>query len=73
VLDAAVDLAGRIAANAPLAVQRTRSLMVGLTHTSDEEAFAAAATGLMELMGTDDFNEGITAFIEKRPPQWKGR
>jgi enoyl-CoA hydratase/carnithine racemase len=27
----------------------------------------------MELAGTEDFGEGLTAFIEKRPPVWKGR
>jgi enoyl-CoA hydratase len=72
VLAAALALAARITANAPLAVQRTRAQMVAPPR-SDAEAFRAAQQGLLELTRTDDFTEGLTAFIEKREPQWKGR
>jgi enoyl-CoA hydratase len=72
-LAGALDLAARITANAPLAVQRTRALMTGLAQVPEDEAFRAANTALAELAATDDFSEGLTAFIEKRPPRWKGR
>jgi enoyl-CoA hydratase len=71
-LEAALELAGRITANAPLAVQKTRRLMLELATVSDKEGIAASGRAIGELMKTEDFKEGLTAFIEKRPPQWKG-
>jgi enoyl-CoA hydratase len=72
VLAAALALAARVTANAPLAVQQTLAQMSAPV-TSEDDAFRAAQAGLLELTATDDFREGLTAFIEKRPPQWKGR
>ena len=72
-LEAALELAGQISANAPVAVQKTRALMIELADADDETGLRRSNEAMMDLMGTEDFGEGLTAFIEKRPPVWKGR
>lgn len=69
----ALELAGRITANAPIAVQTTRRLMVELRNTDDREGLRQSGHAIVALVGTEDFSEGLNAFIEKRPPNWKGR
>jgi enoyl-CoA hydratase len=71
--EAALGLAGRIAANAPLAVRETRRLMIELRGVDDKTAFSESGRALMGLAATEDFWEGPKAFLEKREPQWKGR
>lgn len=72
-LEGALELAGRICANAPLAVQSTRKLMVELRNADDREGIRQSGIAILGLASTEDFSEGLNAFIEKRPPQWKGR
>ncbi len=71
--EAALGLAGRIAANAPMAVRETRRLMIELRDADDKTGFSESGRSLMALADTEDFWEGPKAFLEKRQPQWKGR
>jgi enoyl-CoA hydratase/carnithine racemase len=73
VVSEALGLAATIAAQAPLAVQAAKEavrlaeelpLSAGLRH--ERRAFYA-------LFATEDQTEGMTAFVEKRRPEWKGR
>lgn len=72
-LPAALALAGRIAANPPLAVQRIKA---GLRRALDPDWDALGrwvTAGLAELFRTDDHREGVAAFLERREPRFVGR
>jgi enoyl-CoA hydratase len=73
VVDAALMMARRITANAPLAVQATKeSVMRGLALPLDE-AFALEQELSSTVFQSEDAKEGPKAFAEKRPPVWQGR
>ncbi len=54
-------------------MRESRPIILAATDQPDEVGWKLSGEGMMKMFGTEDFNEGITAFIEKRPPEWKGR
>jgi enoyl-CoA hydratase len=72
-LEAAKKLAAQIAENAPLAVRESRRIMLESTDQPDEVGWTMSNEGIAKMFGTEDFNEGLAAFVEKRAPKWKGR
>lgn len=72
-LEAALGLAAQICENAPLAVRESRKIVIEATDQPDEVGWKMSGEGIAKMFGTEDFNEGLTAFIEKRAPRWKGR
>ena len=73
VAGAALDLAREIAANAPLAVQASKRMMrMGLDETFDTHV-QHVYLQLLPLFRTADFQEGMRAFLEKRPAEFTGR
>jgi enoyl-CoA hydratase len=73
--DRASRWAGEIAANAPLAVQATKEAVLrGLSAPNGlSGAYEIEARVGRRLLQTEDVTEGLSAFLEKRPPQWRGR
>lgn len=67
------EYAEMLAGKAPLAVAATkRAVYEGLDKPLDE-GLAAEQRAFAGLFATEDAREGITAFLEKRRPVWKGR
>jgi enoyl-CoA hydratase len=71
-LDTCLELADRISANAPLAVAATKAALVHTDALALAEAIQREVPELARLRATDDFKEGVTSFLEKRPPKWTG-
>jgi enoyl-CoA hydratase len=72
-ISTALALAGRIAANPPLAVRRIKAGLRTALDPDWEELGAWVSSSLAELFATEDHREGVKAFLEKRPPTYQGR
>jgi enoyl-CoA hydratase len=72
-LDAAVELAGVIAANGPLAVAATKEIVQSAPAWAPEEMWARQDQVIAPVFASEDAREGSVAFAERRPPVWRGR
>lgn len=69
----AIGFARRVGAQSKLAIARTlRAVREGMDRPL-REALALESKLFGEMMPTEDKKEGVTAFVEKRPPQFKDR
>jgi enoyl-CoA hydratase/carnithine racemase len=72
-LDRARALAGRIAANPPLALRFMKEGLRRATYGDPRELGAWAIETIRLLMTTEDHKEGVRSFLEKREPVFTGR
>jgi enoyl-CoA hydratase/carnithine racemase len=72
-LPQAIALAEKIAAKSPLTVAIGKRAFYAQAEMPLAEAYAYAAQVMVDNMMTRDAEEGIGAFLGKRPPEWKGR
>lgn len=70
---AAVDLAERICAASPHSVQQTLKAINAQLADDDARGWEATRVAVEAILQSEDMTEGLAAFFEKRPPQWKGR
>lgn len=70
-VSAAQDLATRIAMNAPLSVDASKSLLDLAWGRSDQEYIDQFAAIADIVYASADSREGARAFLEKRPPVWE--
>ena len=72
-LDAALELAGDIVKNGPLALIASKEIVQGSRDWTEEESWEKQGPIAGPVMGSEDAREGAIAFAEKRDPVWKGR
>ena len=72
-LDKAREVAAQISANSPTAIVATKQLMRDIQGLNLDEALSAALHINTLTRTTENFREGVTAFLEKRTPEWKAR
>ena len=67
------ELADTLVANSPASLLATKRLLHTYSHAELDRQIAAAVDENARIRTTHDFREGVTAFLEKRKPNWTGR
>lgn len=72
-LDAAKELAAKIAANGPLALAASKGVIRDSHTWTDDEMWTKQQQYVAPVFISEDAREGAAAFAEKRKPEWKGK
>jgi crotonobetainyl-CoA hydratase len=75
-LDTAFDLAERIMANAPVAVQASKRIARGITDgviVAEQRDWERSRAEGQVIIASADARKGMQAFAEKRASQWQGK
>ncbi len=72
-LTSAIALAQRIVLNSPVSVQESLLATHQAFSHADSAGWSDTETALAAVLRSADMAEGISAFFERRPPEWKGK
>ena len=68
-----LELAGKIASKSPVAVRLAKAAVKASVNLPLDQGLRHEQSLFSVVFSTEDKEEGVRAFQEKRPPQWKGR
>jgi enoyl-CoA hydratase len=68
-----MEFAKKLASKAPLAIKRIKEVMNKGIDTDLKSGLKLEMEARDFLVATEDFQEGIASFFERRPPKWKGK
>jgi crotonobetainyl-CoA hydratase len=71
--DAVQRWVARLRACAPLTLRAIKQMVGETAHLPPSEAMARRTSAMVAAIESEDANEGVLAFNEKRPPRWQGR
>lgn len=71
--DAVWSFASELAQGPPLVYRNIKRAVYGSLNSTLDEGLGREVEGQLECVQSSDFVEGISAFLQKRPPQFKGK
>jgi len=73
ILQAGMEIANTLAANAPISLRLIKQVLNQSYDLNLEEVMQLETDGMLECFASEDMQEGVRAFLEKRAPVYKGK